>query len=98
MIQNGMIAFDILSIDNFPIFEAINKHCPTGGVVNPIIKLKQINIPMCTGCIPISFNAGNNIGVKIKTEGMGSMNVPINKRKTFNNSSNNILLSEKATK
>ena len=49
---------------------------PTGGVHNPIQRLRTITIPKCTGCIPNSVTTGRKIGVKIRTAGVISMKVP----------------------
>lgn len=63
--MNGKIATDSFSIVIFAIPQAIYKHVPTGGVTNPIIKLKTTITPKCTGLIPISKAVGNKIGTKI---------------------------------
>src|SRR5690625_2090159 len=54
-----------------------NKSVPTGGVQSPIQRFITMMIPKCTGSIPNSVTRGKNIGVKINSAGVISMNVPI---------------------
>ena len=46
IIKNGIIAFEIFSIGKPLIPDAIYKQDPTGGVISPIIRLKQRKTPM----------------------------------------------------
>ena len=55
-----------------------NKTDPTGGVHNPIHKFNTIIIPNCIGSIPIDLIIGRNMGVKINTAGVISINIPTN--------------------
>ena len=68
------------SIVTPPTFTPTKSVVPTGGVIVPIHKLKMIMIPKWMISIPRARHTGRKIGVKIKTAGVISMNVPtINK-------------------
>ena len=55
-----------------------NKTDPTGGVHNPMHKFNTIIIPNCIGSIPMDLIIGRNMGVKINTAGVISINIPTN--------------------
>src|SRR5690625_3904064 len=53
---------------------------PTGGVQIPIQRFMIIMIPKWTGSTPSSVTTGRKIGVKIRTAGVISMNMPTTNR------------------
>ena len=65
---------------------------PTGGVHKPIQRFRTKTIPKCTGCIPNSVTTGKKIGVKIRTAGVISINVPMINNTKFINKKITILL------
>jgi hypothetical protein len=60
-----MIALDRVSKRLLPMEQAINKHTPTGGVVNPITKLSTTITPKCRGSTPICIIKGRSTGVRM---------------------------------
>jgi hypothetical protein len=79
-IKSGSKGFMTFSILVFAIPTPTNKTEPTGGVHNPIQRFRTMIIPNCTGSIPIDFITGKKMGVKIKTAGVISINIPTNNR------------------
>ena len=53
-----------------------NRHVPTGGVQSPMHKFIIIIMPKCRGCMPRFLTTGRKMGVKIRTAGVMSINVP----------------------
>ena len=90
----GISGFMTLVIGSFATEHPTNKTLPTGGVHNPMLKFITITIPNCTGSIPSLMAMGKNIGVKINTAGVISINVPTASKITFIISNITKLLSE----
>lgn len=59
------------SIVVLAILQPVNNIVPTGGVIAPIQRLKQIIIPKCIGVIPKPVHIGMKIGVNINIAGVG---------------------------
>jgi len=54
----------------------MNKTLPTGGVHNPMLRFNTMMIPKWIGLTPRCITTGKKIGVKIRTAGVMSINVP----------------------
>ena len=81
-IKNGIKGLITLTILVLATPTPTNSIDPTGGVHNPMHKFKTNMIPKWTGSIPNVVTTGKKIGVKIKTAGVISINIPtINKIK-----------------
>lgn len=83
IIKKGINAFTTFSMLILLTLQPVNKIAPTGGVMQPIQRLKVIIIPKCTGFIPKLFAIGSSMGVNIKIAGVGSIKVPNTKSKIF---------------
>ena len=59
-----------------PTLQPTKRQVPTGGVHRPMHRLAIMRMPKCTGCIPNPMTTGKNIGVKMRTAGVMSINVP----------------------
>src|SRR5690625_108383 len=57
-----------------------NSRAPTGGVQIPIQRFMLIMIPMWSDTTPSYVTTGRKIGVKIRTAGVMSMNIPTSNR------------------
>jgi len=71
------MARDSLSRFVSPIEQAMNKQTPTGGVVKPITRLSTKMTPKCSGSTPICFIKGSKTGVRIISDAVVSMKVPM---------------------
>ena len=60
-----------------------NRHEPTGGVTEPMPRFMISIKPKCTGFMPTEVAIGRKIGVKIRTAGVRSRNMPMMRRNTF---------------
>ncbi len=56
---------------------------PIGGVSRPIIRLKMMMDPSCTGSTPNSTATGRRIGVMISSADVGSSSMPHTRSRTF---------------
>jgi len=73
-----------LSIPTCATLQPIKRTEPTGGVHNPTLRFIIIIIPKWIGSSPsCEVTIGRKIGVKIKTAGVISINIPTNKRIRF---------------
>jgi hypothetical protein len=80
-IKIGIRGFTTLAMVVFPTPQPMKRQVPTGGVQRPIQRFAIMKIPKCTGSIPNFMTTGNSIGVKIKTAGVISINVPTTSRR-----------------
>ncbi len=79
--KRGIMGFNTREIGILATPQPINKTEPTGGVHKPILRLRTIIIPKCTGSSPIcETTTGRNIGVKMSTAGVMSIKIPTNSR------------------
>lgn len=81
--RNGVTARTTPSNFVSPTCAATNNDTPTGGVIRPIDKLTIMIIPKCTGSMPMLVTIGRSIGVRMITDAIVSINVPINKSITL---------------
>ena len=72
----GISGLMISAIDVLPIPHPTKSTLPTGGVHKPILKFNTMIMPKCKGEIPKPSATGKNIGVKVNTAGVISINVP----------------------
>ena len=77
--MKGSEAFAPLKIGTFPIFDAMNKHAPTGGVTNPIANEITVMIPKNIGSIPTDWINGKKIGHNSMILAPRSINIPVMK-------------------
>ena len=82
-IINGHIFVQSSSNFTFVIAETLYKHNPTGGVINPIIKLYAIIIPNWTGSMPKELQIGNSTGTSIIIAAVPSITQPIKSKIKF---------------
>jgi len=62
-------ALEPFSIDTLPMAHPTKRTVPTGGVINPMPKLRIKMIPKCTGSTPRAGTTGERNGVKIRISG-----------------------------
>ena len=84
--KKGSRRFVASSIDTLLTEHPTNRAAPTGGVVIPTQRLNIMMIPKCTGSIPSCTAIGRKIGVKIRSAGVRSINIPTMSRMMFINS------------
>ncbi len=75
--KNGRSRFITCSIRSPETLHPVNKIGPTGGVIVPMQKLNTMITPKCTTLYPKDCANGKNIGVNIKSAGVGSSKHPI---------------------
>ena len=90
----GITALKTFPTGRFTIGLSIYTLIPTGGVIMPIIRLKTITMPKCTGFTPAAIKGGRRIGVSIMIAAVDSRNIPAIKRITFARIKRTIGLSE----
>ena len=78
--KRGSNGFNTFSMLDLATPTPMNNTDPTGGVHNPMQRLRTIMIPKWIGFILRLVTTGRNIGVKINTAGVMSMNIPTNNR------------------
>ena len=81
--KNGRSGRDTLTMVVLPTPHPTNKQVPTGGVHSPIQRLAIMIIPKWTGCRPMLCATGRKMGVKMRTAGVISMNVPTNRSRVL---------------
>ena len=74
--KQGIIPFDISSIDILPIPHATYRLTPTGGVNSPIARLTIMTVPRWIGSIPSCNATGANSGVKMYSADVESRKHP----------------------
>ena len=83
--NRGRSGFRTLEILVPAIAHPTKRTVPTGGVHKPMQRLKTRMIPKWIGSMPNCTATGRKIGVKIKTAGVISMNMPTIRRKMLIN-------------
>jgi hypothetical protein len=85
--RKGSTDLLIRSTEILDIPDAMNRHVPTGGVMNPMMRFTLITTPRCIGSMPAAFAIGSSIGTRIISALTGSMNVPTTRSIAFMSSS-----------
>ncbi|GAI07602.1 unnamed protein product [marine sediment metagenome] len=80
-INKGRSGFKTLAILVPAIPHPMNRTLPTGGVHKPMLRFNTMIIPKWMGLTPNCTTTGKNMGVKMRTAGVISMNVPTRRRK-----------------
>ena len=71
------------AMETFATPQPTNSTEPTGGVTLPRPMFMMSMIPNCTSLMPMLRAIGRKMGVKIRTAGVRSRNMPMTARKMF---------------